>query len=142
KVWLWENGAWKETGLGELEQAKKYTDSAIAGLSAEYNVNVPFTPISGYAINATTPQDYLLAPGNLRAYLKLDVSTMKKFIVSGATQLVSAWKWVFCDQSDKYLATSPNYGDGEFLVPEGAKWAYRTWRVMDVYENEGMKITW
>ena len=141
KVYLWD-GAWKETGLGELEQAKKYTDNAIAGLSAEYNVNVPITPIFGYAINSA-PQDSLFTPGISRAYLKLDVSTTKKIIVSGATQLVPAWKWVFCDQSNNYLATSPNYGNGEFLVPQEAKWAYRTWQVGDknIYENEGMTIT-
>src|SRR5690606_22206237 len=27
KVWLWENGTWKDTGLSELDQAKLYADS-------------------------------------------------------------------------------------------------------------------
>src|SRR5690606_20782921 len=27
KVWLWENGTWKDTGLSELDQAKTYADS-------------------------------------------------------------------------------------------------------------------
>lgn len=37
KIWLWENGAWVDTGLSELDQAKEYANNEISTLDANVN---------------------------------------------------------------------------------------------------------
>ncbi|MEV8215718.1 hypothetical protein [Leifsonia sp. NPDC077715] len=143
KLYLWNGTIWKDEGTSPLDLSKKYTDSSIRDLFADYKSTIPNAPIIGYAINATTPQDNIFTSAdNRRAYLRIDVKGFHYLVVDGSINRPE-WKFVYCDINNKYISTSSNYGNGTFAIPTNAKWAYRTWKVGDLnlYENDEMVVT-
>lgn len=114
-----------------------FTNEAIERLfEADGEKIIEIKPIYGYGINTDSPSTAIFtAPGPERAYLKLDVSAISKLIVTNATSAYSGWRWVFRDENDTYISMSTAIGSGEYLVPKRAKWAYRTYQIVDPNNN-------
>ncbi|MFW1945766.1 hypothetical protein ACG93R_19970 [Acinetobacter guillouiae] len=153
KVWIWKQTSaegvepkvfkWIDTGLSELEQANKFATSEMRSIFGDNQITIVLNPIFGYGINTTTPESTkFTAPGATRAYLQIDVSTLSKITVSNATTLNAGWKWVFRDANDIFISMNAGVGNGDFLIPVNAKWAYRTYQIGDAnaYENPNLSI--
>lgn len=89
-------------------------------------------PLEVFSVNTT----------DVRAYIQLDVENYSLLKISGARNDVSAWVWVFRDKNLRLVSVSTFYGNGDLVVPNGAKYAYRTTRVdsLSLVENVGMTI--
>ncbi|MDH2463969.1 phage tail fiber protein [Acinetobacter baumannii] len=145
KNYLWIGSNWKDEGKSPVDVARDYTNTAIEGIFTKNISNIAVSPIFGYGINTDTPETTkFTAPGDLRAYLKIDVSSLSSLIVSNATSasFAAKWKWIFRDANDAYISMSSTIGSGQFVIPHGAKWAYRTYQIGDAgaYENSNLSI--
>lgn len=128
----------------KLNQAKDFTKNEIESIFTGSEKQIDFSPIFGYAINTDIPQTSIFSQAsNTRAYLRIDVKNLSTLTIKNATESYPYWKWVFCDEHDKYLSTSSEYGNETIKIPSGAYWAYRTYQVgdQDAYENVNMVIT-
>lgn len=139
KIWLYVNGAWKDTGLSELDQAKNYTNDHVSELYSSDNFKA-ITPIviDGYAVNNDPQKSNILSPGTGRAAIKLDTSIIKKFKISGSINRPN-WQWVF-EKSNGSKIVSFLFGDGILNIPSDVIYAYRTKSLDGVSENPSMLI--
>lgn len=135
-------GAWVYLKYNPIAVSKKYSDDMLDTLLSGYTQKpVDLNPITGGIVNGTTPELQTILLGAVsRSYLKIDVSDSVGFTVANSVGSAQ-WFWVFTDVNDAYISKNTTALNGYFAVPSNAKWAYRTYQMLDLSLKESASMT-
>ena len=101
--------------------------------------SITVSPVSGAAANTYPENPSAIAPGEDRAYFRINVQNIESMTVSGA-RTDTTWTWVFRDADLAPVLFSTFRGNGTVFVPPGSVWAYRTYKSSVGEENSEMSI--